>query len=96
MSILTGLITQQLAVRQGLSDTTKYLLLGWTLGSRPVGLGMTMALINQEADQLPPAPPTTGSTTAKAIAPAPGSSSPGTMPALQAKAEVQGGKSTHK
>ena len=54
MSLLTGLITQQLAARQGLTDTTKFLLLGWTLGATPVGLGMTIALANQEASQLPP------------------------------------------
>ena len=56
MSILSGLITQLIAARQGLTDTNKFLLLGWMLGSTPVGLGMTMALVTQEADQLLPLP----------------------------------------
>jgi hypothetical protein len=56
MSIMSGLIAQQLASRQGLEDSSKFLLLGWTLGSTPVGLGLTLALVNREVDNLPPPP----------------------------------------
>lgn len=54
MSLLSGIVTRQYAVNEGLPDPNKYLLLGWMLGSRPVGLGVTLALANQEAEQLPP------------------------------------------
>jgi hypothetical protein len=55
MSILSGIVTRQYALNEGL-DPNKYLLLGWVMGSQPIGLGVTLALANQEADQLPPPP----------------------------------------
>jgi hypothetical protein len=69
MSILTGVVTQQYATNQGLTDTSKYLLLGWMLGSTPIGLGITLALANQEADSLPPPVTNRAGATAAASAP---------------------------
>ena len=53
-AIVSGILAQRFAADQGLTDANKYLLLGWVLGSRPIGLGVTLALANQEAEQLPP------------------------------------------
>ncbi len=57
MPLLSGVIAMQYAINEGLDDANKYLLLGWALGSNPMGLGVTLALANQEAEQLPPASP---------------------------------------
>lgn len=57
MSLLTGVITRQFAIQEGLPDANKFLLLGWALGSSPVGFATTLLLANNEADQLPPAVP---------------------------------------
>jgi Putative Ig domain len=56
MSILSGILAQQIAQREGLTDTNKYLLLGWMLNG-PLGLGVTLALANQEADSTPATAP---------------------------------------
>jgi hypothetical protein len=52
--IVSGLVAQRIAANEGLTDSNKYLILGLALGSKPIGLGITLALANQEADQLPP------------------------------------------
>jgi Putative Ig domain len=59
-AIVSGLLAQRFAANEGLDDSNKYLLLGLVLGSKPIGLGITLALANQEAEHLPqvPAKPT--------------------------------------
>jgi hypothetical protein len=71
MSILSGILAQQIAQNEGLKDTNKYLLLGWMLNG-PLGLGVTLALANQEADSTPIKAPTVSGpviTTATALPP---------------------------
>jgi hypothetical protein len=57
MSILSGVLAQTFADRIGVQDSRKFLFLGYALGSKPVGLGITLALANREAEQTPPPPP---------------------------------------
>jgi len=57
MSILSGVIAQTFADRIGVQDSRKFLFLGYALGSKPVGLCITLALANREAEQTPATPP---------------------------------------
>jgi len=56
-NVLSFVLSQQIAAREGITDPTRqnfYGLLGGVLGSSPVGLGVTVALANQEAEDTPP------------------------------------------
>src|SRR5882762_937326 len=59
---LSFVLSEQLAANEGITDPARrtfYGLLGGILGSTPVGLGVTLALANQEAEQNPPPIPAT-------------------------------------
>lgn len=56
-NVLSFVLSQQIAAREGITDPARqnfYGLLGGVLGSSPVGLGVTVALANQEAEDTPP------------------------------------------
>jgi len=57
--ILTGVIAEKFAERVGVpeEEQRKFLVLGYALGSRPVGLAVTLVLANKEAAQAPVLPP---------------------------------------
>jgi hypothetical protein len=52
-SILAGIVAEKFADNLG-ADRQKALVLGYALGSRPVGLGITLALVKRDADLNPP------------------------------------------
>ena len=52
-SILAGIVAGKFAESVG-GDRQKALVTGFLLGSKPVGLGLTLALIKRDADQSPP------------------------------------------
>src|SRR5215469_5249585 len=60
--VLAGLVVEKFAENAGVpeSDQGKFLLIGFLLGSTPVGLAMTMFMANRDAD--PAQPPTTVAT----------------------------------
>jgi hypothetical protein len=56
-NVLSFVLSQQIAAREGITDPARqnfYGLLGGVLGSNPVGLGVTVALANKEAEDTPP------------------------------------------
>lgn len=53
---LAGTFSMLYAVQENLPDPGKYLLLGWALGSSPAGVGIALALANQEAEAAPAIP----------------------------------------
>jgi hypothetical protein len=56
-NVLSFVLSQQIAAKEGITDPARqnfYGLLGGVLGSNPVGLGVTVALANQEAEDNPP------------------------------------------
>ncbi len=58
-NVIGFLLGQQLSAREGITDTSRqtfYGLLGGILGSRPVGLGVTLVLARQEAERTQPQP----------------------------------------
>jgi hypothetical protein len=59
-SVLSFVLSRQFAAKEGIASSSRqnfYGLLGGLLGSNPVGLGVTVALANQEASQIPVIPP---------------------------------------
>jgi hypothetical protein len=53
---LAGTFSMLYAVQENLPDPNKYLLLGWALASSPAGVGIALALANQEAESQPSVP----------------------------------------
>jgi hypothetical protein len=60
-NVISFVVSQQIAAREGITDPQRqnfYGLLGGVMGNQPIGLGVTLALANQEAQQtvtaLPP------------------------------------------